>query len=182
MIGAAADRVVKRMSAISFRQLIDEVYFPMLQQVGEGWCSGEISVAQEHFVSAFTREQLVAMLLSVEGGPEHGPQVICAGYPTEQHDLGLLALSVMLAMKGKRVVFLGAGVPLEDLCRMLAERTPEMTCVSVMLPRSAEELRSYARELSVATRGRVVIGGRGLPAEPPAVVGVEWHQTMEAIL
>lgn len=177
---ATADNIARRLHAISFRQQIDAVYFPMLRTVGEGWCNGEISIAQEHYVSAYCRERLVAMLLSLECGPQNGPLVICAGYPTEQHDLSLVALSVMLAMRGKRILFLGANVPANELERLIREQQPSMTCVSVMMPRPVDELRAFAETIGAAATSRVIIGGRGLPAPSalPDISNVEWHQDM----
>ncbi|MEL6343407.1 MAG: MerR family transcriptional regulator [Myxococcota bacterium] len=176
-----ADRLVQRLSAVSYRQQIEDVYFPMLRAVGEGWCNGEISITQEHYISGFCREQLVAMLLSMECGPRHGPLAVCAGYPGERHDMGLLALAVLLALRGKRILFLGADVPLEELCTLVAEQNPEMTCVSVMMPHNPDELASFARRLNEVSPNRVVIGGRGLPADLPKIMGVEWHRTMDAL-
>jgi len=176
-----ADRTIQRLGAVSYRQQIEEVYFPLLRAAGEGWCNGEVSIAQEHYISAFCREQMVAMLLSVECGPRHGPLAVCAGYPGERHDLGLLALSVLLALRGKRILFLGADVPLDELCTLVADQDPDLTCVSVMMPRSADELASYARNLTQASAGRVIIGGRGLPGDPPRINKVEWHNSMESV-
>lgn len=177
---AAADEIARRLHAVSFRQQIDTVYFPMLRHVGEGWSNGDISIAQEHYVSAYCRERMVAMLLSLECGPQNGPLVICAGYPTEQHDLSLIALSVLLAMRGKRILFLGANVPAEELQRLVREQNPSMTCVSVMMPRPVDELRAFAETIGSVATGRVVIGGRGLPPASalPKIPQVEWHADM----
>ena len=181
---ATADEITRRMHAISFRQQIESIYFPMLRAVGEGWCSGDVSIAQEHYVSAFCRERMLAMLLSLECGPLHGPLVICAGFPGERHDLSLVALAVLLAMRGKRILFLGADVPLEELQRLNGEKAPEMTCISVMMPRPVSEIASFAAGLSGSSAGRVVIGGRGLPPAGvlPVLPSVEWHHTMDDII
>lgn len=180
---SGADLVARRMNAISFRQQIDMVFFPMLREVGEGWCNGEISIAQEHYVSAYCRERLVAMLLSLECGPRNGPLVICAGFPGERHDLSLIALSVYLAMRGKRILFLGADVPQEELRKLIIQQSPELTCVSTLVPRSVEELRTFVSALSEPGIGRVILGGSGLPPSHtlPRIPGVEWHHSFDSI-
>ena len=171
------------MNAISFRQQIDAVFFPMLRSVGEGWCSGTISIAQEHYVSAYCRERLVAMLLSLECGPRNGPLVVCAGFPGERHDLSLIALSVFLAMRGKRILFLGADVPLQELQNLIREQRPEMPCVSTLVPRSPEELQVFATALTGIHPGRIILGGSGLPPlqSLPALPQVEWHHSFDTI-
>jgi DNA-binding transcriptional MerR regulator len=181
---ANADEVLQRTNAVSFRQQIEAVFFPMLREVGEGWCNGEVSIAQEHYISAYCRERMVAMLLSLECGPRYGPLVICAGFPGERHDLSLIALSVLLAMRGKRILFLGADVPCEDLQVLVKQQNPDMTCVSTMMPRTPEQLRKFATGLSSAGKGRVVLGGRGLPpkGDLPIIPNVEWHHSMDTII
>lgn len=178
----SADRLIKSLAAVSYRQQIEDVYFPLLRQVGAGWCRGEITIAQEHYTSAFVREQFVAMLLSLEHGPERGPLAVCAAYPTEPHDLSLLALSVILALKGYRVVFLGAQVPLADLCQLVAQQAPALVCIAVVLPPPPAELLAYAKALAGVATGRLIIGGAGVALTASAVAGVEWHPTLDAIL
>ena len=175
-----AERIARSMVGVSYREQIQQIYLPLLRMVGNGWAIDEIRIAQEHYISAFVRDQLVAMLLSLTYGPEQGPLAICAGYPEEQHDLGLLALSVLLALRGYRVLFLGANVPLPELLDVIRSQAPAMVCVAILMPRPEAEILAYARALSAAATGRVVLGGPGAVA--PAVAGVEWHDSLEHLL
>ncbi len=164
-----ADRLVERLLHVPYLTAIDQVYFPLLRRVGELWERGEVSVAQEHFASAFARDQLVAMLLHVGVGRPSGPRVVCATFPEEKHELGLLALAVHLSLRGCRVTYLGADVPTKDLAGLLAERPHDWVCVSVILATEADALLAYARAVarSAGEGTRVVIGGAGLPATLP---------------
>ena len=182
---ARADRFVPRLATLGYNRLVLDVYFPILRELGERWSRGEITVAQEHFASEFCREQMVAMLLSLECGPVGGPGVVAAGYPGERHDGGLLGLSVLLALQGWRVTYLGADVPLPDLLLMLRDARPQMVCVGVMLTQHMGELVAFARALrgGCDEATRVVIGGRGIDAELlPPVRGVEWVGSASTLL
>lgn len=182
---ARADRIVHHQNLLGYNHLILEVYFPLLRQIGEGWAAGEISVAQEHFASEFCREQMVAMLLSLECGPQDGPGVVAAGYPGERHDGGLLGLSVLLALRGWRLTYLGADVPLPDLLLLLQEAKPKMVCVGLLQGQPIGELVSYARLLRAgcALSSRVVIGGRGVEGQSlPTLPGVEWISSARRLL
>ncbi len=181
---AGADRLTHRLRAYPFQQLINELYFPILTKVGDGWEHGRISITQEHYVSQFVREQLVTMLLAVESGPPGGPAVICAGFPADPHDLAILGLAVQLAMQGRRVTLLGANVPTEDICNLVRARRPDMVCISVIQPREVEQVVPYAEALRKAAPAacRVVIGGSGLPHHLPEISGVELYASAEGLL
>lgn len=163
-----ADRVVDRILNVPYLSVIEEVYFPLLRRIGELWQSGGASVAQEHFVTAFVRDQLVGMLLRAGARAAVGPRVVCATFPGEQHELGLLALAVHLSLRGCRVTYLGADVPVDDLCRCLEQAQHDCVCISIMMPASSDDVVAYARRIVAAAlpEARVVIGGTGLPRGP----------------
>lgn len=178
---AAAETVVGRLVGTPDDLLIDRVYFPLLRRVGDRWAAGQISVAQEHFASAFVRDQLIAMLLRVGCGPSDGRHVACVTFPGEQHELGILGLAVHLALGGCRVTYLGADLPADELGHFADEQDPAWLCVSVIKDTPADEIVSYALELRRTLEGpRIAIGGvalRGL--DLPAIEGVtfvvDWH-------
>jgi DNA-binding transcriptional MerR regulator/methylmalonyl-CoA mutase cobalamin-binding subunit len=158
-----AMQLILRGVSLSYSRQLDTLYFPLLKTVGEQWLAGQLSVAQEHFVSHFCREQITAMLLRLGHGPEHGPRVLCAVYPDDPHDIPLLGVSVKLAMRGYRVLFLGASTPLDALLEMIREHKPQKVCISVILPAPASALVQFAQSLQAAGPGDIEFGGAGLP-------------------
>ncbi len=161
---ARADSVVRRLVGTPFPVLIDDIYFPLLRQIGDGWEKGAVTVAQEHHASSFLRDQMVAMLLSVGSGPEHGTRVACVTFPNEHHEIPVIGLTIRLALAGCNVTYLGANLPAEALASFANRNHPEWLCVSVIEHRAPEVLRSYARELREGVRsGQIAIGGHGVP-------------------
>jgi len=160
-----ADRLIERLLHLPFLSAIDDIYFPLLRRVGAMWESGEASVAQEHFITAFVRDQLVAMLLRVGVGRNHGPRVACVTFPGEKHELALLALAVHLSLRGCRVTYLGADLPATELSAFVEQTRPDWVCVSVILPVEAKPIAELARAVKRAggDATKVVIGGTGLP-------------------
>ena len=73
------------------------------------------------------------MLAAVGPGPEVGPAAVCAGFPGERHDLGLLYAAVHAAVRGHRVTWLGADVPLADLLAFLRDKPTRVACTSVVI-------------------------------------------------
>jgi DNA-binding transcriptional MerR regulator/methylmalonyl-CoA mutase cobalamin-binding subunit len=163
---AEADRLYDRLGALSFPDRVEEVLMPVLRRVGDLWAAGEATVTQEHFTAVFAREKLESMLGFLSAAPADGAEVVFAGLPGEQHELGLLGVAVHLAARGWRVTYLGADVPFDDLRTTLAERAPSLLCTSVIRPITADRYAEVARRLRelAPRRTTVVIGGAGIPA------------------
>ena len=123
----------------------------------------------------------MAMLMALGHGPENGPVAVCAGFPEERHELGLLAVAVHLALLGYRINWLGADIPANDLAQAIRQEGPAMVAISALQPRPLAEFERYANILrSAAPSGtRVVVGGKGLPAQGlPDLAGVEWVHSL----
>jgi DNA-binding transcriptional MerR regulator/methylmalonyl-CoA mutase cobalamin-binding subunit len=160
-----AERVIERILAVPYLTAITEVYFPLLREVGTRWEAGEATVAQEHFASAFVRDQLVAMRIRVGTHAATGPRVACATFPGEKHELALLGLAVHLSLKGCRVTYLGADVPTQELARFVQQTRPDCVCVSAIVATERRAVTAFCRELRRRAPGetRIVLGGAGLP-------------------
>lgn len=169
-----AEAIVGRLVGSSNEQLIDLLYFPLLRRVGSEWEAGRLSVAKEHFASAFVRDQLIGMLLKVGCGPRGGTHVACVTFPGEHHELGVLGLAVKLALSGCRVTYLGADLPVKELCQFSRDHRPAWICVSVINETDADEIARFAQELRDCADGvHLAVGGAALRGqEIPEVEGV----------
>ena len=102
--------------------VIDDVVFPFLRMIGDAWERGEISVAQEHWASGLLRGRMMTMgpeLSARQTGPARGVAVLACP-SNERHDIGLLALDLVLRERGWDCTFLGADTPVDaavDMCR-----------------------------------------------------------------
>jgi DNA-binding transcriptional MerR regulator len=165
-----AEEIHARLLALPYRTRVDDVYLPLLRRVGDLWAQGGANVAQEHFTSAFCRDHLVGMLQNVGHGPEDGPLAVCAGYPGEPHELGLLAVAVKLALRGFRVMWLGADLPAADLIAACQGLAPVLVCQSVIQPLPSAQILAHADVVraGIERKALLVFGG-------PAVAGLVSH-------
>jgi len=163
-----AERAAIALLMVPFEAQLEEVFYPMLTTVGEEWAAGRVSIAQEHFVSAWVRERLLIMLHAVSGANANGPEITCATPAGETHELGLIGLAVRLALRQFRVVLLGADVPIADLVRHAEERQPYGICLSMVQARPVSEIAAYLRDLRrrVPTGVRLAVGGRATALAP----------------
>ncbi len=168
----AGTRLVVRgaVAAHGWARAAEDVLFPTLLRVGEHWEAGELSPAQEHFLSELVRTEIAAALAGIEAVPSgegEASLVLLACAPGEHHDLGLLALCLLLAEAGVRTCYLGANVPVEALVSASRDTGAAAVCLSATVPTAVPELGQAARAL-LRTRPapRVFVGGPAVLAEP----------------
>lgn len=182
---AHAAPLLRRIEQLPFEEAITRVWAPLLQEIGRAWADEEITVAQEHFVAAVAREHLLAMFRSLDAGLGSGPHVVCACLPEEQHDLPLLCVAVRLAIRGWRVTWLGADLPISDLSACCVQQKPELVCLSSVQPPSTRSVTEHARQVraSVPEATLVVVGGPGAaPLADRSTARLWFCADMEAML
>jgi DNA-binding transcriptional MerR regulator len=180
---SAAEACILPVSMSGHEFLLDALYLPILREVGEGWHAGRISVAQEHFASAFIRERMLAMLVAVGFGPRTGRRTMCVCMSGERHDGGLLSLSVRLTLRGHRVSWLGSDVPVVALVDAARTQRSELVCVSCVV-QDPEAIEAYARtaRAGLSDDCTLVVGGNAVdPKLLPAIDGVHWVHAPDAL-
>lgn len=145
---ARAGEVLSRAHAhLSVEGVLMEVIAPALVEIGALWERGEITVAHEHQASAYLRARLTS-LLEFAGTDVWGPNVVAACAPGEQHELGLLMVSVVLRRAGVRVHYLGANTPLADLAVYARQVGARAVLLGVNTPVALEGARAHLRDLA----------------------------------
>ncbi len=163
---AAADQLLRKLLTVPFDTLLQQVFLPILHTTGARWEGGEVSVPQEHYVSGWIRDQILAMARSLEPAGAGAPEVICATPPGDHHEFGLLAVTFRLASRGYRTIYLGTDVPHGELLELVRLRRPALVAISAVLERDDFDLGAYGLSIVAAMgpEGRVVIGGRAAAA------------------
>jgi DNA-binding transcriptional MerR regulator/methylmalonyl-CoA mutase cobalamin-binding subunit len=144
---------------------VEEVLLPLVREVGDLWGCAEIGVAEEHFASAIIREKLAGIMEDLDTGTARGPEAVCVGLAGERHEFGLMGISINLATRGWRVLYLGVDLPMDEVQRVVQTRRPALLCTSVVNQMGTAEFRRLVRELRdmAPPETEIVIGGPGLP-------------------
>ena len=154
-------------TALPVTRAIDEGIVPLLAWIGDAWQRGELSIAQEHAVSAKIRARLEHLMSDGRGAARGIAVLACA--PTEQHDLGLLMLAVALHADGWQVEYLGADVPVDEALAYTVTTRANVLCSSAARDESLARLRQGLT--SVAERPAHVVGGAAVTRELAATLG-----------
>jgi MerR family transcriptional regulator, light-induced transcriptional regulator len=170
--GPAADGVVDDVLArLQVPRALESVLLPVLRRVGDGWQEDPRVIAREHFATNTLRPRLQRLLRT--SPPRAGARRVLAATPEhEEHDLGLLAASVVAADAGWQVHYLGARTPSSAIERSAAELRPDVVLVGAVFREHAEAFLRDAPDLGGAA---LTLGGSGFVAEdasrlPGAVV------------
>jgi len=131
---------------------------PLLRLLGERWKKRETGIAEEHFFSVYLRNKLGTRIHHMNQR-RHGPLLLLACLPGEQHETGLLFFALAAVSSSYRALVLGANTPLQQIPGVLDKRP----CAGVILSGSSKPARGIINsdipELIRQIKIPVFIGG-----------------------
>ncbi|MER7559855.1 MerR family transcriptional regulator [Nocardioides sp. NPDC126508] len=143
----------------SFETVMADHVFPALEELGDAWADGRVSVAGEHLASnAVMRRLAVAYEAAAAHG--HGPRVALGTAPGTRHEIGLLAFAVAARRRGMDTDYLGADLPIDDWLGVADDSA--LAAVVLAIPTTADipataavitALRDHRPDLVVAVGG-----------------------------
>lgn len=162
------------------RQVLDEAFAvlapeqvalhviePTMNEIGERWMRGEMTVWQEHMASNVVQQKLGAVLQAQPALPPTAPLLAAACAPLEEHQLGLITLALVARRQGWRVAYLGQGTPLDAIAGLERAYKPNIIAVSVTTVLGLTGLIPWLDPLN-RPAAPLVFGGR-IPKLLPAV-------------
>ena len=157
----AAERLlVQASNDFSPRDLVTRVFAPTLTEMGERWANGELCPASEHAASSLLRTRLGAMLSAQPVG--NAPPVVCTTLAGDQHELGALLVAVLIAMRGRRAIFLGANLPADQIAEAARLSRASSVALSIVGLPVADAQRELARVVKALPSTVLLgVGGRG---------------------
>ncbi len=136
---------------LSFGLLLayQRVFYPMLCKIGLLWSTSELNPSQEHFVSNLIKQKLFSAIDSVKASQSETESWLLFLPAKDQHDLGLLVSNYGLRLKGHKVYYLGADVPLTSLMLILEEVKPSHCLMFSVMLHQEIVVNKYLRELNM---------------------------------
>ena len=109
------------LSERSFRDIFNEVFIPLLNELGLLWQTDTISPSNEHFITHLIKQKIyinTEKLQLVE--PIKKDKVFALFLPeNEIHEIGLLYLNYEITLRGYKSIYLGQTMPIESLADLL---------------------------------------------------------------
>jgi DNA-binding transcriptional MerR regulator len=114
--------------ALGVRAFVHEVAVPLVHRVGALWVDGELSMAEEHLLTATLRNLLAGLM---QGRARAGRPLLLATPAGERHEIGLLLVALLALDAGASVVYLGIDLPAAEI--VAAARRAQVGTVGLSL-------------------------------------------------
>ncbi|ADU30101.1 MerR family transcriptional regulator [Evansella cellulosilytica] len=149
----------------SIEKIVIKILGELLIDVGDKWERGEITVAHEHFVTSYLRTK-IGMVLHQLPVNRYLPKVLCVCGPGELHEMGLLIFTLYLKRKGYDTVYLGSGIPQDDLFNVVSDVLPKMVVLSCTMEENIAATMELAKKIDKSYSDiKVGIGGQAFKGE-----------------
>ncbi len=173
-MGEFEQELGRTMVSLHMRRVIVEVLEPLLKAIGDRWETGELSIAQEHAVSACIRTFLGGLLRQY---PRRNgrPAIVLSTLSDELHEFGILMLHLWASSEGYGCHYLGPNLPAEEIVRAMHMTDSTLLGVSVVRTDTSEAAGAELRDVVARMRGaefEIWIGGPGAEAVMPHVDGL----------
>lgn len=134
--------------ARGFESAVVEVLYPLLEKIGLLWQTGQVTPAQEHFVSNLIRQKMFVAIDSLPIPKKSAHKAILYLPEHEFHEIGLLFYHYLVRYRGHSGYYLGQSVPYDDLKRVVSTHAPRWIITSIITPQAKGQLNSYVAGLA----------------------------------
>ncbi len=149
-------------AVVPFEDALHGILLPLQEQVGQLWHDGHVNEALEHYVTKHVQQKMFSAMNQLPVA-EFGAKVVVACPPGEEHDIAALTVAYRCRIRGCRVYYLGANVPIASLTSLCGKVEPDLTIMSfpLALPeaKATDLIQSLAHE--VVPTSPLAVGGHG---------------------
>ena len=132
-----------------------------MHEVGELWETNNISVATEHIATAITENAMSLLHPIIFASERCGRKAIVSCVANEYHQVGGKMVADLFELNGWDGYFLGANTPIKDLLQMVAEKKPDLICLSLTLYANLPDLLRHIQTLHEAFPSTpILVGGQ----------------------
>lgn len=150
---------------LSPRQLALEIVSPLLFQVGQQVDRGELSISQEHALSAILKFHMGHLLFRQSGTRSGKPyKVLICAPEGDHHEFGILQAALLCNHYGVQFYYLGPNLPVESLVDAYESLGGNMIMIgATVIPEGhkVQDLEAYVEKVmkNLGSEGHLIFGG-----------------------
>ena len=145
-----------------------DVLLPAQREIGRLWHANEVSVAEEHLVTATTHQAMAVLLHTAEQPERNGKVLVSACVPGNVHDMGVRAITNLFQHAGWQTIYLGADMPVKDLPNCIDTFQADLVLLGSTLSTHIEPARTAIAALREhSSRSvKIIVGGAAFDEVP----------------
>lgn len=145
----AFDRVLTKLTKeMGFEALVTQVVYPFLEKIGILWQTGNITPAQEHFISNLVRQKMMVAIDALPHPEGTTKKAVLFLQENEYHDIGLLFYCYLVKKLNIRPIYLGQSVPYSDLQQVVKIHKPKYLITSIVTTLHADSQAQFLARLT----------------------------------
>ena len=141
-----------------FLRTITESIYPFLQYVGVLWTTNKAMIAQEHYMSNLIRQKIIAAIERLSIPQKGAPSVVLFLLEGEEHEIGLLLASFMAKEMGWNVYYLGHGVPVPNIKKVIDIAEPDVMMTMFVTPK-VSKVNSFIESILEGNEVPFIVSG-----------------------
>ncbi|AWA29928.1 MerR family transcriptional regulator [Flavobacterium magnum] len=171
------------LSEKSFREIFNDIFIPLLNEIGMLWQTETVSAVHEHFISSLLRQKISANIEKAQREtPTLGERTFVFYLPLhENHELGLLYMHYEAVLNGCKTIYLGPGIQIDDLDRLGPHIANPVFVTYFTLDPERDTLQAYFSEfgskLLDGTTSELWVGGSQVVDVPDQ----QYHKSISII-
>ena len=158
----ALELIAAETDAVGVRDLYLHVFQPVLREMGRRWQLGEVSVAQEHLVTAATQLAMAQLYPRLFSTPRDGRTLVAMCVGDELHEVGMRMVADLLELEGWTSHFLGANTPPRSAAETVRVHAADLVAVSVTMMSHVEQATETITTIRAETDAPIIVGGRAV--------------------
>lgn len=123
------------------------IVYPLLVRTGLMWSKDDLLPSQEHFLSNLIRQKLFTAIDQLPYPKQPEQTWILFLNEDEDHEIGLLFANYLIRQYGKKVIYLGARVPYQDLKTVVEACKPTHIYTFLVRTLPDNQLESLVQQL-----------------------------------
>ncbi len=136
---------------------VTQIIFPFLDKIGILWQTNHINPAQEHLITNIVRQKLIVGIESSAPRFVHDKTFLLFLPEGELHELGLLFVYFLLKVRGIKVIYLGANVPIKDIGYILKIKNIDTIYTHITSQSSQFNTERFLRLMDTHTAGKKIV-------------------------
>jgi excisionase family DNA binding protein len=161
-------------SGVSPEELHVDVLSAALRAIGEGWHSGEVTIAEEHRATAVATKIVGRMSNRFTRRGRRRGRIVIGTPPGERHGLSIAIVADLLRGDGWEVLDLGPDLPIDEFVAAVEKAAPvSAVAIGITNRELLESATQLVSTLRASTTAPIVVGGSAVTETTASRIGAD---------